>query len=261
MNDKSQVLRKLFCESVEAEFSFLEGRYGFSRTEVGPRAIRYSSPTVHVTVYYGRIYDLGVTIGLAPLPEPEKPGRFSLSRLFSPKHARNLPSEEYLALSRDQASPYYHPSIIGALGEPGGVPPAKWPPQPGPLAFFAEDESRVQSGVSKLAELIRQFADPLLRGDLTAFRKVSDYAHAEAEALARAMLLKELPAEVAAELRSASVPELYRARDESLKKKVLAEHPEEFGIWRDLPAKEFMMRYFEKKNPHVSEKVIGARRK
>src|SRR5204863_9255291 len=102
---------------------------------------------------------------------------FSLSQLFGPENSRDLTSQEYAELSLDKASPYHLPSVIGALGGTSSVWAAGEALGAGAVqALFADDSTKIPRGVKELAELTKQYAVPLLRGDLSAFRRVSQYA-------------------------------------------------------------------------------------
>jgi len=252
MTDKeSSSLDEVFRDTVRSEFSFLEKSYGFSRAEPRPRTVRYDSAAVTVTIFHGRIFDLGVTIGLIPVIRTHNTCWSRLFKLISyaPGEAIN---ENAIALSRDQASPYHLPSIIGALARQSDMAPSiRDRLENGALPVFAHDIDDVRNGIRELAALTRKYADPLLRGDLVAFKKVSEYAHLEGEIAARAMLLRELPSEMRDRLRLAPLRELYRARDEALKSRVLAEHPDEYRMWANLAPEEFSKRYFERKYPQV----------
>jgi hypothetical protein len=255
-DQQSHLLISAFRDSVREAFSYLETQYKFTRHDAAPRLIRYVSSAVEVTVHHGSTYSLEVAIGLIRSPERSNPlwARWIDSIRFGMKR-RGIDSER-AALANDSASPYQLQAVIGALANRQGMPSVvRERLESGNLFFNADNEVDVRIVVEALAELTRVYGDPVLRGDLEAFKRVSEYAHGEGAALVhvthmtglRKLLLRRLPPDVADRLAEAPFSELLRAEADVEKQTLLAAYPEEYGGWRDLPADEFMQRYWGKK--------------
>ena len=126
-----------FKEAVVENFQFLR-KYGYRLVRTEATFVRYEIPwyslrrRFYVNVYHGRGgYDLGVEVGPC-------------------------------ADDRDQAT------LLGILNWANAPEVKNW--HVGDTLWPAESREAVQTLVPKVAELVRKYADPFLRGDREAFR-------------------------------------------------------------------------------------------
>jgi hypothetical protein len=102
--------------------------------------------------------------------------------------------------------------------------------------------------VRGLADLTRKYGAGLLKGDTSQFSILQARRLARSEAQKRARLMRELelPESAGEGSQQLSTAELQFRADQQLKERILAEHSGEVSDLQDLPASEFVKRYFSR---------------
>jgi hypothetical protein len=143
-----------FAEAVESSFGFLTTEYGFKCVRVMPTLVRYESSRVCVNLYHGRSsYELGFEVALLPRGRGQPEEPFSLGDILDLCSVR-----EELGFTFLQAS----------------------------------TEERVRRFVPQLAELARQYAGPVLKGEPDLFMRLREVQTAKSRRYLREAELRQL---------------------------------------------------------------------
>jgi hypothetical protein len=139
---------------VLSAFSFLSTDYSFTCVTVEDTFVRYESESIFINIYHGRSsYELGVEIG---------------------KLEKNsgLPEDWY---------------TIGEIMDLIGVREKL------KFTFFqASTRDRIQMLVPKLAEYVREYAKPILNGDIQLFDKLHDLRQRKSDSYLKDMKLRRI---------------------------------------------------------------------
>jgi hypothetical protein len=182
-----------FSEAVKSSFAFVK-RYGLKIVQEEVTLVRYQSDQVILNVYHGRgSYELGVEFQRAGFPGP----KFGLYDVLK---------------------------WAASTGKIGQIPTE---------GYQASSQESVQKLVVRMAELVKQYAVPLLQGDATAYLTVQDQQSQDAAEYTREAHLRGIRKQAEAAWQDKDYETLFGLYS---------------GIQRDLTPSEFMrLQYAEKR--------------
>jgi hypothetical protein len=178
-----------FRTAVRRAFAFLVGDYRFDLVEER-RTMRYTSDKSFVNVFHESGFQLAASIGLSPSATLESDSEvdnagYDLQDIVECFAAPDrLPPDIRLLIERGKREAYN-----------------PW--------FLAADPKQVEVDVERMAALTKDFAEPLLLGDRSAFRVIHDFTKRQQTKITRLMLLRNLPPDIVMSLQDKSVPEIY----------------------------------------------------
>jgi hypothetical protein len=143
-----------FVAEVTSAFRFLSTDYGFRCIRIDPSFVRYESSLTFINIYHGRrSSELGVEIGKLENISGLQENWYTIGEVLD---------------------------LIGVRKKLG-------------FTFFqASTRERVQMLVPKLAEYVKEYAKPILEGNLQIFERLHDLRHKKSEEYIKDMRLSQI---------------------------------------------------------------------
>lgn len=244
-----EALGDAFRAAAEAEFHFLIEDLGFQLEGMKPRWLQYCRASVSVNIYHDSNFGLQVEFGRRSDSLGELGGRSWISRVFSRDRGVRPPADK-----GPEIPPFGLTEVLIAQSRKAPLPADiqelvdtyKRTPDTYFRWFPAETPGQVRTTLHRMAELTREYAPPLLRGDPEAFHALDVDRLKRTELWNRSRWLNELPADLAEECRHLPTAELEHRRNEYLKSRILATRGESVADIRELPADEFLKIYWSR---------------